>query len=91
MTIRFNRRVSIIPGLRLNLSKRGASVSVGHRGGWITVGSRGARATVGIPGTGVFWTEHVSRGHAPPTGQHCAALACLICAALVALALMGAR
>ena len=28
---RFSRRVSIIPGLRVNLGKRGASLSIGHR------------------------------------------------------------
>jgi hypothetical protein len=60
MPLRFSRRLSIVPGLRVNLSKRGASLSVGHRGAWYTVGPRGQRATVGVPGTGVFWTEKVS-------------------------------
>jgi hypothetical protein len=32
MPLRFSRRLSIVPGLRVNLSKRGASLSVGHRG-----------------------------------------------------------
>ena len=31
MGFRFSRRVSIIPGLRVNLSKHGASVSIGPR------------------------------------------------------------
>ena len=57
MGFRFQKRISIIPGLRLNLSKRGASLSVGRRGAWFTMGSRGSRTTVGIPGTGLFWTE----------------------------------
>lgn len=56
MAIRFSRRISVVPGLRLNLCS-GASVSVGHRGGWLTVGPRGSRATVSVPGTGLFWTE----------------------------------
>lgn len=30
--LRFARRLSLIPALRVNLSKRGASLSVGHRG-----------------------------------------------------------
>jgi hypothetical protein len=30
--LRFHRRLSILPGLRVNFSKSGASVSVGHRG-----------------------------------------------------------
>ena len=32
MTLRFFRRVRIAPGLRVNLSKSGASVSIGRRG-----------------------------------------------------------
>ena len=32
MPLRFTRRLSLIPGLRVNLSKGGASLSVGHRG-----------------------------------------------------------
>jgi hypothetical protein len=40
----------LIPGLRLNLSKSGASLSIGHRGFWYTVGPKGRRATIGLPG-----------------------------------------
>lgn len=64
MPLRFSRRLSIIPGLRLNLSKSGVSASIGHRGAWYTVGSRGQRATVGLPGTGLFWTERIGKEHA---------------------------
>jgi hypothetical protein len=60
MPLRFSRRLSIVPGLRVNLSKSGASLSIGHRGAWYTVGPRGQRATLGVPGTGLFWTEKVS-------------------------------
>jgi hypothetical protein len=59
MPLRFTRRLSLVPGLRVNLSKRGASLSVGHRGAWYTVGPRGGRATLGLPGTGLFWMEKV--------------------------------
>ena len=54
---RFRRRVSLFPGLRVNFSRSGASVSIGHRGAWLTIGPKGRRATVGLPGTGVYWTE----------------------------------
>jgi hypothetical protein len=64
MTLRFWRRVRLAPGLRLNLSKSGASVSVGRRGAWLTSGPRGQRVTVGATGTGLFWTEfHQSTNH----------------------------
>lgn len=59
MGFRFNRRISIFKGLRLNLSKSGPSVSVGGRGTWLTFGKKGTRATVGIPGTGMSWSEKI--------------------------------
>ena len=58
---RFFRRVRVAPGLTLNLSKRGASVSMGVRGAHMTVGRSGVRRTVGIPGTGVFYTSASGR------------------------------
>jgi hypothetical protein len=61
MGFRLSRRVSIIPGLRVNLGKRGASLSIGHRGAWYTVGPHGCRVTVGLPGTGIYYTAATSR------------------------------
>ena len=57
MGFRLWRRVSIIPGVRLNLSKSGVSVSVGKRGANLTLGKKGPRVTVGLPGTGLSYTE----------------------------------
>lgn len=53
MGFRFYRRISIIPGVSLNLGKKGASVSVGPRGAKMTFGKRGVKSSVGIPGTGI--------------------------------------
>jgi hypothetical protein len=68
MGFRFNRRISIFKGLRLNFSKSGTSVSVGGRGAWLTFGKKGTRATVGIPGTGMSWSEKI--GPTPPNGPN---------------------
>jgi tetratricopeptide (TPR) repeat protein len=57
MAFRFWRRIKIAPGVTLNLSKSGGSVSFGPRGAKFTVGPRSKRATVGIPGTGLFYTQ----------------------------------
>lgn len=57
MGFRFNRRIKIGPGIRLNVSKSGVSTSVGRRGAWFTFGGKVTRSTVGIPGTGVSYTE----------------------------------
>ncbi|GAB4278427.1 MAG: hypothetical protein Kow0029_21680 [Candidatus Rifleibacteriota bacterium] len=62
MSFRFWRRVKIAPGVTLNLSKSGGSLSFGPRGAKFTVGSRGKRATVGIPGTGLFYTTTLPSG-----------------------------
>lgn len=53
MGFRFQRRISILPGVSINLGKRGASVSVGPRGCKTTIGSRGIKHSYGIPGTGI--------------------------------------
>lgn len=65
---RFYRRMRIFPGLSLNISKSGPSLTMGVRGAHMTVGPRGVRRTLGIPGTGVYYTSHA--GH--HTGVHSA-------------------
>ena len=62
MGFRFRRTLKIAPGLHINLSKSGPSLSVGPHGARYTIGPRGDRATVGIPGTGLSYTS---------TGSHC--------------------
>ena len=52
MGFRFQRRIKIIPGVTLNVGKRGVSTPIGRRGAHITFGQNGVRTTVGIPGTG---------------------------------------
>jgi hypothetical protein len=51
------RRVRLAPGISLNLSGSGPSLSFGVRGAHLTVGRTGVRQTVGIPGTGIFYTN----------------------------------
>ena len=82
MSLRFFRRVRIIPGLRVNLSKSGASVSIGCRGAWYTIGPRGRRVSVGLPGTGLFWTETAK---SPPARASWVASLIVVLAALAAM------
>ena len=67
MGLRFFRRKQLFPGLRLNMSKSGPSLSMGVRGAHVTVGRRGITRTVGVPGTG-FYTSRRGRH----TGVHSA-------------------
>ncbi|KZK75241.1 MAG: hypothetical protein A3K90_04265 [Pelodictyon luteolum] len=57
MAFRFWKRITLFPGLTLNLSKSGISISAGPRGAKFTMGPKGKRLTAGIPGTGLFWTK----------------------------------
>ena len=57
MGFRFRRSFRLLPGIRVNLGKRGASLSVGVRGAHVTVGPTGTRTTVGLPGSGLSYTH----------------------------------
>jgi hypothetical protein len=70
MAIRFNRRFGIVPGVRLNLGKRGASIGLGKRGAWLTIGRKGIHTSIGLPGTGLYWTEQTPwQKTSTPTNQ----------------------
>jgi hypothetical protein len=78
MGFRYRSSIRLARGLRINLSKSGASLSVGGRGATVNVGKRGIRGTIGLPGTGISYSEtapwHPRDGHQaeqlePPVGQ----------------------
>jgi hypothetical protein len=62
MGFRFRKRFKIAPGIRVNFSKSGASVSVGKPGSTLNFGSRGERVTTGIPGTGLSYSKQLRSG-----------------------------
>ena len=66
MGFRFYRRVHIFPGLTVNVSRSGPSLSVGVRGAHVTVGRRGVTRTVGIPETGIYYTSRSRPSHRRP-------------------------
>lgn len=56
MGLRFQKRIKILPGVYINLSKSGVSASVGGHGATVNVGADGRRMiTLGIPGTGLSY------------------------------------
>src|ERR1700730_8283699 len=68
MGLRFRRTITLIPGVRLNLSKSGVSTSLGPRGMHYTIGPKGTRTTVGLPGSGLSYTQYqryTDRSHRP--------------------------
>ncbi len=64
--MRFRRRVRILPGLSLNFSKSGVSVSAGIPGLSITSGKRGVYLNAGIPGTGIYDRKRLDVPAPPP-------------------------
>jgi hypothetical protein len=61
MGFRFQKRIRILPGLWINLSKSGVSASAGGHGATVNVGADGRRmVTFGIPGTGMSYRVPLS-------------------------------
>lgn len=66
MGIRFRKRIRLAPGLHLNLSGSGLSMSAGPQGASMTFGGRrGTHMNAGIPGTGLYARERVGASAAP--------------------------
>lgn len=60
MALRFRRSVKLAPGLRLNFSGSGLSLTAGPRGASVNFGSRGTYFNSGIPGTGLYSRSRLS-------------------------------
>ncbi len=59
MGFRFRRGIGLGP-FRVNLSRRGAGVSIGVPGARVTSSATGQKyVTLGIPGTGISWTKTI--------------------------------
>jgi hypothetical protein len=58
---RFQRRRKLVPGLTLNVSKRGLGLSVGPRGAKASVGPRGLGLTLTLLGTGLSYVKRRRR------------------------------
>ena len=56
MGFRFRKIISVLPGVKVNLSKSGVSTSLGGHGATVNVGTSGKRTiTLGIPGSGMSY------------------------------------
>ncbi len=65
MGLRFRKSVKILPGVKLNFSKSGTSVTVGKRGMSTNFSSRGTRVIVNIPGTGLSYASYSKKPRTP--------------------------
>ena len=63
MGLRFRRKIKILPGLYVNVSKSGLSFSAGVRGASVTFGGKGGTyINAGIPGSGIYTRQKINDG-----------------------------
>lgn len=60
--MRFQKRIKIAPGDKLNVSTKGVSTTVGTRGASVNVGKKGTYVNTGIPGTGISSRKKIAGG-----------------------------
>jgi hypothetical protein len=57
-SLRFRKQIKLAPGLKLNINKKSAGVTLGGRGARMTFNTKGQRTTsVGVPGTGLWYRD----------------------------------
>ena len=68
---RYRKRIKILPGIHLNISKSGISTNVGVKGASVTFGPKGTYVNTGLPGTGLYRRDKVhedrTAGHSTQT------------------------
>ena len=60
MSVNYRKRVGLLPGLFLNLSKSGISTTFGKKGLGINIGKNGTSYYAGIPDSGLYSRKKVS-------------------------------
>lgn len=56
---RFRKRINILPGVHINVSKSGISTNIGIRGASVTFGPKGTYVNTGIPNTGLYRRDKI--------------------------------
>ena len=57
---RYRKRIKILPGIHINISKSGISTNVGVKGASVTFGPKGTYVNAGLPGTGLYRRDKVN-------------------------------
>lgn len=68
MSWRFRKTFKVLPGVRLNLTARGISATIGASPFSVNIGPRGVYRNIDIPGTGIWNRQRIdipSLGHGP--------------------------
>ena len=64
---KYRKRINVIPGFRLNLSKSGMSATIGIKGFSVNMGKNGTYLNTGIPGTGIY--DRIKLDNKTPDGS----------------------
>ncbi|MFC5359441.1 DUF4236 domain-containing protein, partial [Azospirillum himalayense] len=67
MGLRFQKRVTLFPGVRLNFSGGGISTTIGGRGASVNISPGGAHLNLGLPGSGLSYRTRLDGNGAQPT------------------------
>jgi hypothetical protein len=59
MPVRFRRTFTLFPGVKVNVSKGGMSITVGRKGFHLNFSKHGVRQTTGLPGSGISHTSYL--------------------------------
>lgn len=57
---RYRKRIKILPGINLNISKSGIGLNIGIKGANVTIGPKGTYVNTGIPGTGLYRRDKIA-------------------------------
>lgn len=86
--LRFQKRITLMKGVRLNIGKRGLGVTVGGRLARFGVTSRGQLyQSASLPGSGISMRRTVAPSSPRPAFSHGWWVGLLVLAALLAIAL----
>ncbi len=69
MPIRIRKTFTLFPGVKVNVSKHGTSLTVGKKGFHLNFSKRGVRQTVGLPGSGISETDYLFKNDEKDEGK----------------------
>jgi len=70
MGLRFQHRVTLFPGVRINFSSGGISTTLGVPGASVNIGSRGQYLNLGLPGSGLSYRTPIGGHPQQPRVRH---------------------
>src|SRR4051812_35176464 len=67
---RFHKSLQLLPGVRLNIGKKGTSLSLGPKGAHITTGSTGTYFSLDLPGSGASYRKKLDSKTTQPKSDN---------------------